>query len=82
MQDSPRDVVVAEISSFQLDLADTFRPDVAALLNIAQDHLDRYPDFAAYADSKWSVFKNMTALDTAVVNASIKDFSTRTKAIV
>lgn len=81
MQDSPRDVVVAEISSFQLDLADTFRPDVAALLNIAQDHLDRYPDFAAYADSKWSVFKNMTALDTAVVNASIKDFSTRTKAI-
>lgn len=81
MQDSPKDVVVAEVSSFQLDLADAFRPDVAALLNLAQDHLDRYPDFAAYADSKWSVFKNMTALDTAVVNASIKDFSARTKTI-
>lgn len=81
MQDSPKDVVVAELSSFQLDLTDIFRPDVAVLLNIAQDHLDRYLDFAAYADSKWSVFKNMTALDTAVVNAAIKDFSTRTKAI-
>lgn len=81
MQESPKDVVVAEVSSFQLDLADIFRPDTAALLNIAQDHLDRYPDFAAYADSKWSVFKNMTALDTAVVNASIKEVSTRTKAI-
>ncbi|MGD9687995.1 MAG: Mur ligase family protein, partial [Desulfobacter sp.] len=60
MQETPKDVVVAEVSSFQLDLADAFRPDVAALLNLAQDHLDRYPDFAAYADSKWSVFKNMT----------------------
>jgi len=81
MQDSPRDVVVAEISSFQLDLAQTFRPDTAALLNIAEDHLDRYPDFDAYADSKWSIFKNMTARDTAVINGRINDFSKRTKPI-
>jgi len=81
MQDSPRDVVVAEISSFQLDLAQTFRPHTAALLNIAEDHLDRYIDFHAYADSKWSIFKNMTAGDTAVINGRIKDFSTRTKTI-
>jgi UDP-N-acetylmuramoylalanine--D-glutamate ligase len=71
--------VVAEISSFQLDLAQTFRPHTAALLNIAEDHLDRYIDFDAYADSKWSIFKNMTAGDTAVINGRIKDFSTRTK---
>ncbi|WP_321495528.1 UDP-N-acetylmuramoyl-L-alanine--D-glutamate ligase [uncultured Desulfobacter sp.] len=81
MQESPKDIVVAEISSFQLDLADMFRPDVAVLLNIAPDHLDRYPDFDAYANSKWSVFKNMTALDTAVINAALNNFSARTENI-
>ena len=81
MQDAPKDVVVAEISSFQLDLANTFGPDTAVLLNIAEDHLDRYPDFAAYADSKWSIFKHMTARDTAVINACIKDAPTRTQTI-
>ena len=81
MQDSPKDVVVAEISSFQLDLAQTFRPHTAALLNIAEDHLDRYPDFNAYVDSKWSVFKNMTARDTAVINSRIDNFSPRTNTI-
>ena len=81
MQNSPKDIVVAEVSSFQLDLAQTFRPDTAALLNIAQDHLDRYPDFDAYIDSKWSIFKNMTPRDTAVINGGIKDFSTRTQTI-
>ena len=81
MQDQPKDVVVAEVSSFQLDLARTFRPHTAALLNIAEDHLDRYIDFHAYADSKWSVFKNMTARDTAVVNSRINNFSTRTHAV-
>ena len=81
MQDSPKDVVVAEISSFQLDLAQTFRPHTAALLNIAEDHLDRYLDFEAYLDSKWSIFKNMTARDTAVINGRIDHFSTRTNTI-
>ena len=81
MQDNPKDVVVAEISSFQLDLAQTFRPRTAALLNIAEDHLNRYPDFESYIDSKWSIFKNMTAEDTAVINGRINDFSTRTEPI-
>ena len=39
------DIVVAEVSSFQLDTIDTFRPRVSVLLNISADHLDRYPDF-------------------------------------
>jgi len=46
------DIVVAEVSSFQLDTIDTFRPHVGVLLNITADHLDRYPDFQSYARSK------------------------------
>jgi UDP-N-acetylmuramoylalanine--D-glutamate ligase len=52
------DVVVAEVSSFQLDTIIDFRPDTAVLLNITDDHLDRYPTFSAYADSKWRIFEN------------------------
>lgn len=81
MQGDPKDIVVAEISSFQLDLAQTFSPRTAALLNIAEDHLNRYPDFGAYIASKWSIFKNMTATDTAVINGRINDFSSRTQSI-
>jgi UDP-N-acetylmuramoylalanine--D-glutamate ligase len=81
MQENHKDVVVAEVSSFQLDLAQTFRPHTAALLNIAEDHLNRYPDFESYIDSKWSIFKNMTSEDIAVINGRINNFSTRTQPI-
>jgi UDP-N-acetylmuramoylalanine--D-glutamate ligase len=64
------DIVVAEISSFQLDTIATFRPAVGVLLNITDDHLDRYPDFAAYARSKMRLFENQTAQDTAVLNGA------------
>jgi UDP-N-acetylmuramoylalanine--D-glutamate ligase len=64
------EVVVAEISSFQLDTIATFRPAVAVLLNITDDHLDRYPDFAAYALSKMRLFENQTAQDAAVLNGT------------
>ncbi len=63
-------LVVAEISSFQLDTIDRFRPKVSILLNITADHLDRYPDFEAYADSKIRIFKNQQADDVAVLNGS------------
>ena len=63
-------VVVAEISSFQLDTIETFRPSVAVLLNISQDHLERYADFRAYARSKGRIFENQQAEDTAVLNGS------------
>jgi UDP-N-acetylmuramoylalanine--D-glutamate ligase len=63
-------LVVAEISSFQLDTIDRFRPKVSILLNITADHLDRYPDFEAYADSKIRIFKNQLADDVAVLNGS------------
>lgn len=69
--DSPdADVVVAEISSFQLDTIIDFRPRVGVLLNITPDHLDRYADLAAYGASKGRVFENQGPEDTAVLNAA------------
>lgn len=62
------DRVVAEVSSFQLDTIIDFRPQVAVLLNIAEDHLDRYPDFTAYAGAKGRIFMNQQSADTAVLN--------------
>ncbi|MFW6081691.1 MAG: UDP-N-acetylmuramoyl-L-alanine--D-glutamate ligase [Desulfosalsimonas sp.] len=64
------DVVVAEISSFQLDTAYEFRPAVGVLLNISADHLDRYPDLRAYGESKAKLFAKQTPGDTAVLNAA------------
>jgi UDP-N-acetylmuramoylalanine--D-glutamate ligase len=63
------EVVVAEISSFQLDTIATFRPHVGVLLNITPDHLDRYPDEEAYIRSKGRIFENQSASDWAVYNA-------------
>ena len=63
-------VVVVELSSFQLDTIDTFRPKVSVLLNITQDHLDRYKNFNAYVESKGRIFKNQTKEDFAVYNDS------------
>ncbi len=60
--------VVAEISSFQLEWIEQFRPTVAALLNITEDHLDRYPSYQAYIDAKLRIFENQTSADYAVVN--------------
>jgi UDP-N-acetylmuramoylalanine--D-glutamate ligase len=64
------DIVVVEVSSFQLDSIETFRPSVGTLLNITKDHLDRYSDFAAYAKSKGRLFENQQENDTAVLNGS------------
>jgi UDP-N-acetylmuramoylalanine--D-glutamate ligase len=64
------EIIVAEVSSFQLDTIETFRPKIAILLNIADDHLDRYPDFAAYVRSKFRIFENQQAKDMAILNGS------------
>ncbi|MBW2583106.1 MAG: UDP-N-acetylmuramoyl-L-alanine--D-glutamate ligase [Deltaproteobacteria bacterium] len=69
-QGQPADVIVAEISSFQLDTIDRFRPKIAVLLNITSDHLDRYPDFEAYTASKMRLFENQYPSDIAVLNGS------------
>jgi UDP-N-acetylmuramoylalanine--D-glutamate ligase len=63
------DVVVLEVSSFQMERVDRFRPHVAALLNVTDDHLDRYPSFDAYARAKGNAFARQTSADWAVVPA-------------
>ena len=60
---------VLEVSSFQLEGIDRFHPNLALLLNLSADHLDRHKDFDAYVATKARIFRNMTARDWAVVNA-------------
>ncbi|MYB18671.1 MAG: UDP-N-acetylmuramoyl-L-alanine--D-glutamate ligase [Holophagales bacterium] len=68
--DGPPDrVFVVELSSFQLEAVDRFRPRAAALLNISPDHLDRYASVAEYAGAKARIFGRQAAGDVAVVNA-------------
>lgn len=66
---SREQLVVAEISSFQLENIDTFRPRVALLLNVSPDHLDRYADLSQYVEAKARIFLNQQPDDMAVVNA-------------
>src|SRR3990170_2469261 len=61
-------LVVCEASSFQLEATDAFHPRVAAVLNLAPDHLDRHRTFAAYVDAKARIFAHQTAADCAVLN--------------
>ena len=63
----PDAAIVAEISSFQLEWIDTFRPKVAALLNITPDHADRQT-WDEYVAAKWRIFENQTAEDFAVLS--------------
>lgn len=66
----PKKMYVAEISSFQLDDIKTFRPDVAILTNITEDHLDRYEyNFENYIKSKFNIIKNQTENDVFIYNA-------------
>ena len=65
----PKDVYVAEISSFQLDDIVSFRPEVAVLLNITEDHLDRYDyKFENYIESKFRITMNQTSTDHFIYN--------------
>lgn len=61
------DAVVLEVSSFQMERLDAFRPRVALLLNVSDDHLDRYPDFDAYVRAKGNMFERQTEADLAVI---------------
>lgn len=64
------DWVVAEVSSYQLETClKPFRPKIAVLLNITEDHLDRYPSFKAYAKAKFRIFADQTSKDTLVYGA-------------
>ncbi|HEY1424844.1 MAG TPA: UDP-N-acetylmuramoyl-L-alanine--D-glutamate ligase [Candidatus Acidoferrum sp.] len=61
-------VAVTELSSFQLELIETFRPSISVWLNLTPDHLDRHKSFQAYAAAKARIFENQTEEDFAVLN--------------
>ena len=65
--DEAFDVVVLEVSSFQMERVDSFHPHVAVLLNVTPDHLDRYPGMDAYAHAKGNMFLRQGLNDLAVV---------------
>ena len=68
---------VLELSSFQLETVETFRANIALLLNITPDHMDRYPTFEAYAEAKRRIFRNQQASDFAIVNGSDRNAEAR-----
>ncbi len=59
--------VIVEVSSFQLETIETFRPSTALLLNITEDHLDRYRSYDEYKAAKYRIFDNQTDMDYAVI---------------
>jgi len=62
-------VIVLEVSSFQLETIQTFRPKVAVVLNVTPDHLDRHRTLEVYLDAKARIFENQRGEDFAVLNA-------------
>jgi UDP-N-acetylmuramoylalanine--D-glutamate ligase len=82
---NPETVIVLEISSFQLETIQTFRPKIAVVLNVSPDHLDRHRTFEVYADAKARVLENQQGSDFAVLNAddpTCVTMGTRTRAQV
>ncbi len=65
----PETIIVLEVSSFQLETIQTFRPKVAVVLNITPDHLDRHRTLDVYVNAKARIFENQQASDFAVLNA-------------
>ncbi len=70
-------VTVAEISSFQLECIEAFRPEIGVLLNLTPDHLDRHASFADYAAAKMRLFENQIERDFAILNADDSEVTKR-----
>ena len=68
-QTSDETVAVVELSSFQLELIETFRPNISVFLNLTPDHLDRHHTLEAYGRAKARIFENQTEADSAILNA-------------
>ncbi len=64
------DFVSLEVSSFQLENIDRFRPKVSAILNLSANHLDRYGDMAEYLQAKKNIFRNQDSSDFLVLNSN------------
>jgi UDP-N-acetylmuramoylalanine--D-glutamate ligase len=70
-------VTVAEISSFQLETIEKFRPEIGVLLNLTPDHLDRHRSFDEYAQAKMRMFENQLERDIAILNADDPEITRR-----
>ena len=68
-QSTPEDWMVTEVSSFQLQTVSTFRPKVAAILNLTPDHLNRHHTMENYGLTKAQIWKNQTEEDYLILNA-------------
>src|SRR6184192_4184847 len=68
-QTTDQTITVAELSSFQLELIETFRSNISVFLNLTPDHLDRHGSMEAYAAAKARIFEKQTADDFAILNA-------------
>ena len=80
-----KDWIVAELSSFQLEDIETFRPRIATILNVTQDHLDRYHSLEEYGEAKARIFMNQRREDFLVLNFDdpiVKSYARRTAATV
>jgi UDP-N-acetylmuramoylalanine--D-glutamate ligase len=80
-QDENPEFIVAEVSSFQLETVDQFRPNIAAMLNLSPDHLDRHADVEEYVAAKMRIFSRMTEDDWAVLNEDDRWISLDTRAL-
>jgi UDP-N-acetylmuramoylalanine--D-glutamate ligase len=72
---SPDGLLVLELSSFQLERIEEFRPHVSSILNVTPDHLDRHPDLESYLEAKLRILENQTENDFAVLNADDENSS-------
>ena len=66
---SPKGFLILELSSFQLERIEEFKPYISSVLNITPDHLDRHPDLKSYMEAKLRILENQTEDDFAVLNA-------------
>lgn len=79
---SESDIIVIELSSFQIDLLKNTKFDIAVLLNITQDHLDRHGSMENYINTKYKIFSRQQKKDTAIIcidNENTKNLSTKLK---
>jgi UDP-N-acetylmuramoylalanine--D-glutamate ligase len=71
LEDRKAPFIILEVSSFQLETIEAFRPKTALLLNITEDHLDRYRSFEEYRTAKYRIFENQSADDYAILNRNL-----------
>jgi len=77
--------VVLEVSSFQLEKIENFKPAIALILNITDDHMDRYTKFSDYFDQKLKIFRNQDKDDTLILNydaANLRDLAAKARSKV